>query len=278
MAAPISQPQHDTNALHAYLHSFRQIQAQRVDSDRLVEVRSPRFLQAVFRSLTRCRCLQQILAYSFQTEERLQRENEELRTQLKESHLDLKDATKSRRELQQHVEQLSSQIGYIVNANEHLKVPPRPTKVSKTRALRLPELQSLCRYSDRRRWLSRKSPGQMSSSGVCLHVSSSHPELTLVPSSKNDLLNRALTVENKPPMPCEMPSSTMAGAPLDPATTSRWRPGSLPTFLALLILRGQAAPSRARPPSGSSLQASHRPWRPLISSTLAVEKSGLTPK
>ncbi|CAN8103318.1 unnamed protein product [Discula destructiva] len=103
-SSPVSVPsisQHGPDtSLPALYRAFQQLQAQRMESELLFE---------------------QILTHSYNTEEHLRRENEDLRTRLKESHLDFTDATKSRRELQQRVEDLNHQMGFMSSTNEYLK-------------------------------------------------------------------------------------------------------------------------------------------------------------
>lgn len=63
-----------------------------------------------------------MLRISYQAQERLQRDNDDLRTRLTESHLDLEDATRSRRDLQQRVEHIRNEMAFVSSANEYLKV------------------------------------------------------------------------------------------------------------------------------------------------------------
>lgn len=65
---------------------------------------------------------QDILVYCERTESALRSENEALREQLKNAILDLADATKSRRVLQQQVEDQQHSIGYMTSTTELLKV------------------------------------------------------------------------------------------------------------------------------------------------------------
>lgn len=161
-SSPVSAPtsQHNNDIMHSFYSNFKQHQIQRAENDQLFEVCTgipvllshalPWSIFSMRNTLTWCHCPQRFWDYSLQTQNRLQQENDELRTRLKEAGLDLTDATKSRRELQQHVEQLEAQLSRQNNHVEYLKVPLDPRRVvCKTSALRNPELQSLCCYPDR---------------------------------------------------------------------------------------------------------------------------------
>lgn len=70
----------------------------------------------------RCAPLKDLLIYSEHVETSLRQDNQHLRGQINDANLDLADATKSRRELQQRVKELEHQIAFVSMDNEHLKV------------------------------------------------------------------------------------------------------------------------------------------------------------
>ncbi|PSR83236.1 hypothetical protein BD289DRAFT_288255 [Coniella lustricola] len=86
--------------IYDFVQRFQQLQLQRDSHDDLIK---------------------DILVYSERTESSLRSENEVLREQFKNATLDLADATKSRRVLQQQVEELRQSISYITSKTEHLK-------------------------------------------------------------------------------------------------------------------------------------------------------------
>ena len=62
--------------------------------------------------------------YSQGVETDVQQQNEDLARQLHDCQLDLADATKSRRELQLELQQLRTQMGSMLEKDEHLQVRP----------------------------------------------------------------------------------------------------------------------------------------------------------
>lgn len=62
------------------------------------------------------------MIYTERIETGLRHENDTLRGQLADVNLDIADAVKSRRDLQQRVVELEHQVGVVSSANEHLKV------------------------------------------------------------------------------------------------------------------------------------------------------------
>lgn len=66
--------------------------------------------------------VQDLLLYSKNVEDALREENRALRRQLTDSQLDLDDATRSRRELQQQVANAESRNRDLAQDNHHLKV------------------------------------------------------------------------------------------------------------------------------------------------------------
>lgn len=71
--------------------------------------------------------MQDLLIYCEGIETTLRNENARLAGQLTDAQLDLTDATKSRRELQQRLQTAEARIDYIAHDNDVLKVhSPRP--------------------------------------------------------------------------------------------------------------------------------------------------------
>lgn len=66
--------------------------------------------------------MQDLLLYSKNVEDALREENRSLRRQLTDSQLDLEDATRSRRDLQQQVQNVESRNRDLATDNHHLKV------------------------------------------------------------------------------------------------------------------------------------------------------------
>ena len=66
--------------------------------------------------------MQDLLLYSKNVEDALREENRSLRRQLTDLQLDLEDATRSRRELQQQVANTESRNRDLAADNHHLKV------------------------------------------------------------------------------------------------------------------------------------------------------------
>ncbi len=95
--------------------------------------------------------LKDLLIYCENIESSLRSNNELLSSKLNDAQLDLADATKSRRELQQRLQTLEQRLGYLVQDNEILKVHPR-TRWTDFLAgpfgLKHVEPQPLCCYSD----------------------------------------------------------------------------------------------------------------------------------
>lgn len=83
-----------------FVQRFQQLQLQRDTSDELIK---------------------DLLIYCEHVESSLRQENQHLRGQINDANLDLADATKSRRELQQRVKELEHQVGFVSMDNEHLK-------------------------------------------------------------------------------------------------------------------------------------------------------------
>lgn len=65
---------------------------------------------------------QDIFIYCRDTERQLQAENIQLRAELNDTQLDLDDAKKSRRELQQQVNLLTQRMGQSTAESEYIKV------------------------------------------------------------------------------------------------------------------------------------------------------------
>ncbi|KAK1765554.1 hypothetical protein QBC33DRAFT_579667 [Phialemonium atrogriseum] len=65
--------------------------------------------------------IKDLLIYSERTETSLRQENQRLHNELSDARLDIADATKSRRELQQQIQQLEKRIGAVSQDNQHLK-------------------------------------------------------------------------------------------------------------------------------------------------------------
>jgi len=66
--------------------------------------------------------LQDLLIYVEAIESDLRKENNNLGSQLHDAQLDLADATKSRRDLQQQLQQLETNNTMLIQENVHLKV------------------------------------------------------------------------------------------------------------------------------------------------------------
>ncbi len=64
------------------------------------------------------------MLYAERIESSLRHENTALRQELRDSRLDLDDAAKSRRELQQRLLDADTRMGYISQDNDNLKVNP----------------------------------------------------------------------------------------------------------------------------------------------------------
>ncbi|KAL2289981.1 hypothetical protein FJTKL_00531 [Diaporthe vaccinii] len=90
----------DGGNLMDFVSRFRQLQVQRDTSDELIK---------------------DLLVYCEHVESGLRQENSHLRSQISDANLDLADATKSRRELQQRVKELEHQIGFMTMDVDHLK-------------------------------------------------------------------------------------------------------------------------------------------------------------
>ncbi|POS71389.1 hypothetical protein DHEL01_v210214 [Diaporthe helianthi] len=90
----------DGGNLMDFVQRFQQLHAQRDTSDELIK---------------------DLLVYCEHVESSLRQENSRLRSQISDANLDLADATKSRRELQQHVKELEQQITFMTIDVDHLK-------------------------------------------------------------------------------------------------------------------------------------------------------------
>ncbi|KAL1860595.1 hypothetical protein Daus18300_009085 [Diaporthe australafricana] len=90
----------DGGNLMDFVQRFQQLQHQRDTSDELIK---------------------DLLIYCERVETGLRQENQLLHSQISDANLDLADATKSRRELQQRVKELEHQIGFMTMDNDHLK-------------------------------------------------------------------------------------------------------------------------------------------------------------
>lgn len=64
------------------------------------------------------------MIYAEHTESTMRAENTRLHQQLREMNMDLEDATKSRRQLQHHLQGLEERMGYVSLDNDQLKVLP----------------------------------------------------------------------------------------------------------------------------------------------------------
>jgi len=127
-----------------FVQRFRNLQIQRDSSDALIKACSslpwntPSSVSPPPAELLLTENgVQDLLIYCEGVETDLRNENSRLAAQLNDAQLDLADATKSRRELQQRLQTAEARIGYISHDNDLLKVTPRapcPSRAAGNRA------------------------------------------------------------------------------------------------------------------------------------------------
>jgi hypothetical protein len=115
-----------SSTVAGFVHRYQSLSLHRDSLDNLIKVSlTPYFTNDV---ASPCLTLpfQDLIVYSESIESSLREENATLLSKLRDTELDLEDATRSRRDLQQQVQQLQVYREAVLQDNNYLKVAPPP--------------------------------------------------------------------------------------------------------------------------------------------------------